>query len=207
VRTVLRSSMVAVGLSAVVLAACGKSGAPSNRAMSDDLKRDLRLASSTNLDLASRQTSASFPLTEISQSSAPAPAKTLKKSAGPKATRSRTPTVKATPENSVAAADETPKVEVTAQAPAPTPEPVPEPAAPAVPRPTPVPAQPTSDGGGGSVLGGIFGAILRGGVVDGDHCDPRTDGRHGRRGGPTSTLPQIPSGVFNPRGGIFERGR
>ena len=46
------------------------------------------------------------------------------------------------------------------------------------------------DGGGrtpasvavlGSVIGGIFGAILRGGVVDGDHCDPRTDGRRGDR--------------------------
>ncbi len=36
-----------------------------------------------------------------------------------------------------------------------------------------------SGGGGlGGILGAIGGAILRGGVVDGDHCDPR-----GRRGG------------------------
>lgn len=32
-------------------------------------------------------------------------------------------------------------------------------------------------GGWGGVIGAIGGAILRGGVVDGDHCDPR--GRHG----------------------------
>ncbi len=32
-------------------------------------------------------------------------------------------------------------------------------------------------GGFGAIIGAIGGAILRGGVVDGDHCDPR--GRHG----------------------------
>lgn len=42
-------------------------------------------------------------------------------------------------------------------------------------------------GGGigiGDIIGAIGGVIIRGGVVDGDHCDPRTDGRRGgRRGG------------------------
>ena len=114
--------MLAVGLSAVVVAACGKNGAPANRAMSDDLKRDLQLASSTGLDLASQQKSASFPLTEIPQSSAPSPTPALKKGAGPKAVKSKHPTVKATPEASVVANADDPQVEVVQKAPSPTTE-------------------------------------------------------------------------------------
>ena len=185
--------MFAVGLSAVVVAACGKNVGTANRAMSDDLKRDLQLASSTSLDLASQQAAKSFPLTEIPISSAPAPTRALKKAAGPKAVRSKKPTVKATPEPTVVANAEVPETEVNQKAPSPTTEPVPEPSAPAVPRPSPVPTDPNggegahgqngsggnpgSGGGIGAVIGGIFGAILRGGVVDGDHCDPRSDGR------------------------------
>ena len=62
---ILRSSMFAVGLVGRGCAACGKNAAPTNRAMSDDLKRDLQLASSSSLDLASQQAGTSFPLTEI----------------------------------------------------------------------------------------------------------------------------------------------
>ena len=210
--------MLAVGLSAVVLAACGKNGASPNRAMNDDLKRDLQLASSSSLDLASQQASKSFALTEIPQSSAPSPAPTVKKGAGPKAVKSKTPTVKAAPEATIEAKAEEPTTEVMAQAPSPTTEPTPDPMAPAVPRPSPTPIDPnggegargrngggpnpgTGDGGG-SVLGGIFGTILRGGVIDGDHCDPRRDGRHGRQQRPPyngpSTFPNIP----NPRSGM-----
>lgn len=192
-RKILRSSMLTVGLAAVVVTACAKNGAPKNRAMSDDLKRDLQLASSSSLDLASHQAASSFPLTEIPISSSPAPSKTLKRAAGPKAVRSRTPTVKATPQPTVVANAEVPQTEVTQKAPSPTTESVPDPSAPAVPRPSPVPTDPNggegahghggsgqnpgSGGGVGAVIGGIFGAILRGGVVDGDHCDPRTEGR------------------------------
>lgn len=53
-------------------------------------------------------------------------------------------------------------------------------ASPPVPRPQPVDVPATGSGGGesiGGIIGAIGGAILRGGVVDGDHCDPR--GRHG----------------------------
>jgi len=96
--------MIAAGLSAVVLAACGKNGASPNRAMNDDLKRDLQLASSSSLDLASQQASKGFALTEIAQSSAPSPSLTVKKGAGPKAVKSRTPTVKAAPDASIAIA-------------------------------------------------------------------------------------------------------
>ena len=195
-RTVLRSSMFAVGLSAVVVAACGRNSAPANRAMSDDLKRDLQLATTSGLDLASQQRAASFPLTEIPQSSAPSPTRTLKKGAGPKAVRSKHPTVKASPEPTVVANAEEPQTEVMQKDPSPTTEPTPDPTAPAVPRPSPMPTNPDGGegahghGGGGSrpgandggVLGTIFGVILRGGIGDGDHCDPRSDGRgRGRR--------------------------
>jgi len=186
--------MLAVGLSAVVLAACGKNGASPNRAMNDDLKRDLQLASSSGLDLASQQAAKSFALTEIGQSSAPSPAPALKKGAGPKAVKSKTPTVKAAPDASIESKSEEPTTEVMAEAPSPTTEQVPDPAAPAVPRPSPMPIKPNGgdgaqgqNGGGpnpGAGDGGIFGTILRGGVVDGDHCDPRTDRRpRGRRSG------------------------
>lgn len=220
VRTVMRSSMLAVGLSAVVLAACGKNGASPNQAMSDDLKRDLQAASSSSLDLASQQASKGFALTEIAQSSAPSPASTVRKGAGPKAVKSKTPTVKASPDNSIQSKAEEPTVEVMAQAPSPTTEPTPDPAAPAVPRPSPTPIDPNggegargrngggpnpgAGDGGGSILGGIFGVIIRGGVVDGDHCDPRTDGRHGHRppyGGP-STFPNNPYPMGIPRRGL-----
>jgi len=187
--------MIAVGLSAVVLAACGKNGASPNRAMNDDLKRDLQLASSSSLDLASQQASKGFALTEIAQSSAPSPSPTIKKGAGPKAVKSKTPTVKAAPDATIDAKAEEPTVEVMAPAPSPTTEPTPDPTAPAVPRPSPTAIDPNggegargqngggpnpgAGDGGGSILGGIFGTILRGGVVDGDHCDPRGMGRHG----------------------------
>ena len=216
-RTVMRCSVLAVGLSTVLLAACGKNGASPNRAMSDDLKRDLQMASSSDLNLASQQASKSFALTEIGQTSALAPAKTLKRSAGPKAVRSKAPTVKASPENSTAASADQPTVQEVAQTPAQPSEATTEASAPAVPRPSPTPVNPNAGQGGsgqsgagtstgsgegvGAVLGGIFGAILRGGVVDGDHCDPRTDGRHRR------PSPQLPNdgGVYMPppRGGIY----
>lgn len=69
-----------------------------------------------------------------------------------------------------------------------TPAPVDQPAVP-TPRPQPVDVSypsgessgSTHSGGGlAGIIGAIGGAILRGGVVDGDHCDPR--GRHGRGG-------------------------
>jgi hypothetical protein len=191
--------MLAVGLSAVVLAACGKNGASPNRALSDDLKRDLQLASSNDLSLASQQAGKNFALTEIGQTSAPAPSVAPRKAPGPKAVRSKAPTVKAAPTPEVTTEASEPQTEVATQTAAPTPTPTPEPEAPAVPRPSPTPVDPNAgvgtqgrNGGGssagtgdgvGAIIGTIFGAVIRGGVVDGDHCDPRSDGRHGRRGG------------------------
>jgi hypothetical protein len=66
-----------------------------------------------------------------------------------------------------------------------TPSPRPQPVD--VPSPSSDPGAARGDGGGrgssgtggwGGIIGAIGGAILRGGVVDGDHCDPR-----GHRGG------------------------
>ena len=218
--------MFAVGFTAVVVAACGKNGAPTNRPMSDDLKRDLQLASSSNLDLASQQAGKSFALTEIPMSPTPSPTKALKKAqSGPKAVRSKHPTVKATPEPTVVANAEDPQTEIMQKAPSPTTEQVPDPSAPAVPRPSPTPTIPTGgegahgrDGAGpnagsgdggrgpstgdgiGGIIGGIFGAILRGGVVDGDHCDPR-EGRGRRRLPPPMSSPNDPVPMPFPRGG------
>lgn len=216
-RKVMRSSMLAAGLSAIVLAACGRNGASPNRTMADDLKRDLQAASTSDLNLASQQAGKNFALTEIGEQSAPAPARVLKKAAGPKAVRSRTPTVKASPENTVAAESSQPTTQTVAQAPSPEPAPTTEASAPAVPRPSPTPVDPNAgqgapgrDGGGssagngggggiGAVLGGIFGAVIRGGVVDGDHCDPRSEGRHRGHGGYPNGYPPYPTSPY-PRG-------
>jgi hypothetical protein len=170
----LTAALLAVGL----LAACGKSSTKTS-AMSADLKRDLDAASSSSLALASNQSSAQFPLTETPIASAPAPAKKIVKAQGPKAIRSPRPTVRAEPEQSVATETEQAQVEVTEIAAAPTTDATTEAAAPAVPRPSPIPISAVPAGGrgnGGSstgeVLGTIFGAVIRGGGVDDDHCDP-----------------------------------
>lgn len=129
--------------------------------------------------------------------------------------------------NVAAAVEDTPKPEAPTVAEAPAPPP-PQPTA--GPRPTPNPVSfpdgdmgPPSDGGHangggvGGVIGTVIGVVIRGGVVDGDHCDPRgtTDmggmigpggiGRHGGMGrggivivpggaGPV-IRPMIPRGV------------
>jgi hypothetical protein len=209
--------MIPVVMSAVVLAACGRHSAPTNQAMSDDLKHDLDQVAGQGLDLASQQKSAAFPLTETAPTSSPAPSHSLRKAPGPKAVASKKPTVKAAPAPVVAENTENVKAEApAAPAPAPTVQQAPDPSAPAVPRPSPIPVDPNAgsgasggDGGGrstgagdgGSVLGGIFGVIIRGAIGDGDHCDPRTDGRrghggvYGRGGVYGGTYPAVPARI------------
>ena len=222
--------MLPVALSAAVLAACGKNVASTDRAMSDDLKRDLQLASSASLDLASKQSSAAFPLTEVAPpSTGQAPTPALKRGAGPKAVRSSAPTVKAAPDASVAVEAENPEIAVMEQAPSPTTEQVPDVNAPAVPRPSPIPVMAGGEGaigrggsgprdnggmGGGSVLGGIFGVIIRGGGVDGDRCEihDRRGRRTGNGGYGSPNTPNPMGGPASPRGpgiggGMTRRGR
>ena len=95
-----------------------------------------------------------------------------------------------------------PQVQVMASAPAPSETPSDD--APPLARPAAMPGQsypaatPIPASNNGSVLGGIFGAIIRGGAVgDDDHCDPRG----GRRGGGRP----IGGDVYMPRngGGVF----
>ena len=206
-RTLPTLSKLSVALFALGLAAaCGKKGSES--AMNPDLKRDLELASSASIDLASKQSAAQFPLTETPIASAPAPAKKIVKANGPKAIRSAQPTVKAQPEAVVAAETQDAQAEATPMAAAPTAETTMEPSAPAVPRPSPIPvtAIPGGNGGGsggsttGAVLGTIFGAVIRGGGVDDDHCDPN----RGRRRPNAGSLPYPVIGVYG--GGVMTRG-
>jgi len=187
----------------MALAAC--SGTRKSTA-SDDLKKDLEMASSSD-GLAVAPGTAGTQVVSAIERTAPAP-----KAPAP-ATRARTyhkaPTHTPAP--------------VVAEAPATvsTPEPTPVTTAPEAPSPVVEPEQPVShrpqpqvgsiptEGGGmggtvsrgggsgvGSVIGAVLGAVLRGGIViggDGDTCDPRTDGRHGgmvNRRFPRGTFPR-----------------
>lgn len=165
---------------AVVAMACGRNNR-STAAMSDDLKRDLKLASVTqNIQLSPD---------EIAPKSHQELAVRPKKAPnGPKVIRSQHPTVKASA-NPVEAAElktNIPQVQVMASAPAPSETPTPD--APPLARPAPVPTQtypsagsiPASGSAGhGGGIGGIFGGIFGGGIGDDDHCDPRPGPRRG----------------------------
>jgi hypothetical protein len=148
--------------------------------MSDDLKRDLKLASQTqNIQIS--------PDEVAPQSHQELALKPKRAPNGPKVVRSQHPTLKASakPVETAEVQENIPQVQMMASAPAPSETPTPD--APPMARPAPIPAQaypstgriPAQGGGMGGVLGGIFGAVIRGGVGDDDHCDPRG----GRRGG------------------------
>lgn len=184
---------------AVVAIACSKKSPMVT--MSDDLKRDLKLASTTQ-DIRINPD-------EITPSAKPEVALKLKKApSGPKVIRSRTPTVLASakPVEQAEVKENLPDVQVAATA-----APIEAPSAPEAPplaRPSAIPASNPgagrSDGanGSGGGWGGIFGAIIRGGAVgDDDHCDPRTMPRGGRR--PTATDIGIYNGGMGGIGGVM----
>lgn len=186
---------------AIVAVAC--KGAPRTRtSMSDDLKRDLKLASATqNIQISPDEVSP--------QSHQELALKPKKAPDGPKVIRSEHPTVKAskTPVEAAEIKSNMPQVMVMASAPAPSETPTTD-AAPPLARPSPIPAAsypgaapiPSSSGSGG-ILGGIFGAVIRGGGVgDDDHCDPR--------GMPRRPIVGVPigGGSANYPGGIIPRG-
>jgi outer membrane biosynthesis protein TonB len=196
VRKLLTLSLASLSIVAI---ACSKK-APVV-AMSDDLKNDLKLASTTQ-DIRINPD-------EITPTAKPQVALKVKKApSGPKVVRTQKPTVMA----SAAAVEqaeipsEVPDVQMTAPSPAPAIETAPE--APPLARPSAIPAS-TSAGAGadngrvnggsgaGSVWGAVLGAVIRGGVVgDDDHCDPRST--MPRRRPPTDI------GVYspNPMGGM-----
>jgi hypothetical protein len=170
--------------------------------MSDDLKRDIKLASATqNIQIS--------PDEVTPQSHQEMAVRPKRAPSGPKVIRTQHPTVKASAAPVVAAEVKTqvPQVQVMASAPAPSETPAPD--APPLARPAPIPTQnyPSSgsipgagSGRGPGGVGGIFGGIFGGGMGgDDDHCDPRGmpsgvwghGGRHyPRRGG----FPIVPLG-------------
>ena len=163
----------------LIVAACSKGKTPTT-SMTEDLKRDLKLASVTqNLQIS--------PDEVAPKSHQEMAVKPKKAPDGPKVVRTEHPTVKAsaTPTQVAEIKTDIPQVQVMASAPAPSETPSSD--APPLARPSPVPASSypgaaaiPSNGGSGGILGGIFGAVIRGGGVgDDDHCDPR--GAH--RGG------------------------
>jgi hypothetical protein len=170
VRRIIKLALVPVALAA--FACKGDKRAPT--AMADDLKRDLQLASSTqNLKLSPD---------EISPKSQQELALRTKKAPnGPRVVGSDRPTPRAsaTPTDVAEIKTDIPQVQVLAASPAPSETPSAEPPPLARPSAMPTPMYPAAspipaNSGSGGILGGIFGAVIRGGGVgDDDHCDPR----------------------------------
>ena len=210
---------VTIVSTAFLAAACGKQ-AGKQAALSADLKNDLALASAQPQNI---QISAD----ELGPQSHRAPAvKLVKAPNAPRVVHSTHPTRKASAEQ-VASAEipaPSPTMETTAPAPDPTPATTEAPA----PEPDIQPAQlpvPQSPGPGpvagqshgsvfGAILGGIAGAIargavIRGGGVDGDNCEPHGGGMpggiHGGYGGTGVYIP-ITGGYGGGRSGPRPRG-
>jgi len=168
-RSLTRITTVVLALSA---AACA-----GGKTESDDFKRDLELASATNMDLAAPAVNAALLTSlETATESAPKAAKVLKKAPeAAQAVQSEEPTVEATPEPEPAPVQEEQAITPT-PAPAPVPEEVREPVA-VAPRPQSPPVTPAGGigagdyGRGGGVFGGGIGVVIRGGGVGGDNCE------------------------------------
>jgi hypothetical protein len=194
VRRVILWTLVPAAVAAV---ACSKSSSRTPTALTDELKRDLQLASHTR-DI---QISPDEVSPKAHQDLAMKPKKAPQ---GPKVIRTEHPTVKASAAPVQVAEIKTELPQVQAMASAPTPAETPSADAPPMARPAAVPAQgypgaePIPGGNHGSVLGGIFGAVIRGGMVgDDDHCDPRSTPRRpaGRPIGGDVYLPNGGAGV------------
>ncbi|HEU4994828.1 MAG TPA: hypothetical protein VFT29_08410 [Gemmatimonadaceae bacterium] len=197
----VRLSLVTLSIVSV-LAACAGSD-KTDATAKDDFKRDLQLASTT-VDFATPKVDPSL-LTSLETKpiNAPQKTKTVKKGPGPRAVHSETPTVKSDPLMEIAAVDDESE-QTTVVDKAPVPEPTNEPVA-VAPRPTPAPVvlPVGNDGGdygtsgnGGGIFGPVGrggGVIIRGGGVDGDHCEIHARGP--RRGGwyyPNTGVSRIP---------------
>jgi hypothetical protein len=207
VRPIIRLAVASVAVAAI---ACGKGETPAPT-MSEDLKKDLQLATT-------QPPMVQFAADELAPRAQKELAVRPKKNPGPKVVRTATPTVKAAPQPVEVAEvpTEVPQIQVTAASQSDSDSP--SPSAPPMARPTPVPlpsegvgagASTGGDNGGsgigaaiGSVLGGILGGMARGGVVVGDdHCDPRTDRRRPRGSAGPVYMPS-PNGVgVDPRRG------
>ena len=177
-RKVIQWTLVPV---AIVAVACGKGSSHGPTAMTDDLKRDLQAASHTRDIQISPDEIAPKSHQELALKPKKAPD-------GNKVIRTDHPKVKAsaTPVQVAEIKTDIPQVQVMASAPAPSESATDN--APPLARPAAIPVQgypgasPIPGGNNGSVLGGIFGAVIRGGMIgDDDHCDPRGAPRRGGR--------------------------
>lgn len=187
----MKTRLVLIGGAGLIVSACSGN----SKTMSDDLKKDLELASTSDgLTLAANAAKASQVVSAIERTTPPAPRRVaqsqrvVKHKTAPKAPP-------APVETEVAEVTEEVAFQPVIETPAPT-----ESAPAAAPRPHPI-EMPSGSGvqvgqGGGSntgaVLGGIISVVLRGGAVDGDECDPRTDGRRGRIGTAIAINSRIP---------------
>jgi hypothetical protein len=178
--TSVKFSIAALSL-AVGISACRDASANSASAQAE-LKRDLEMAASATINLAAPRVDPALLTLEGQPQSAPQTSRVMKKSAGNRAVRSQTPTVRAEPEVEVAALDESEVAESIAEAAAPENS---EPVA-VAPRPAPVVIQTGGGGdygnGGGIFGGGMGGVVIRGGGVDGDNCELHRRGRGGHTG-------------------------
>ena len=178
-----KSYLLLAGAGAVLLAACS---GDKQTSMNADLKNDLALASSSDgITLANSSSAAPQQIVSSIERTTP-PARQVAPSTR---VRKHKPAPKAPPQ---VVHTQAPATVVAETEPQPA---VQQPAAdptPVSPRPQPaqvtLPSGPSSggdngsvgSGSGGSILGTILGAVIRGGIVvgDGDDCDPRTEGHH-----------------------------
>jgi hypothetical protein len=198
VRTSIRLAGVAGAL--VFAAACSGKDKSS---MSDDFKKDLERASTASeITLPSAQPAQQV-VSDIERTTPPAPRRVAQSQrvAKHKPAPTHTPAPVEVQQGDVSTQVETAPTE---PAPAPvTQDPLPSQ------RPQPVASTGagTGDAGqgrghGGIGIGDVIGVILRGGIVDGDDCDPRTEGR-GRGGISINTrFPPIGVGTFPGSGRI-----
>jgi hypothetical protein len=200
-----KTRLVLIGAAGLMVAACSSK----SKTMSDDLKKDLDLASSSDgIALQSSGAKGSQVVSAIEQVTPPAPRRiansqrVAKHKPAPNLPPAPVEAQKATVSPEVA-----PAPVVIAQAPS-APEPTPTPR----PRPVDMPSGSGSTvgrGGGssvGSILGGIITVVLSGGGVDGDNCDPHPAGR-GRNPGSINQRFPFPVGTFPGSGRMGGGGR
>lgn len=197
-----KSHLLVASATVAILSACSGGN---KSAVSDDLLKDLELASSADgISLGNESVASTQQFVSSIERTTP-PARAVAKSAPVKrykAARKSPPQVVRTEARAAVTESEPTEVNMVFT-------PI-ESDAPISRRPQPVavsyPSAPSSDGsdgrvGGGSstgaVIGTVFGVVLRGGIAGDDHCDPRVDRR--RRGTRVSVNNRMP---FPTRSGL-----
>lgn len=181
-----KTRIVLISAAGLIAAACsGK-----EKTMSDDLKKDLDMASSSDgITLGTSSAKGSQVVSAIERTTPPAPRRVAQSQRVVKHKPAPTPPAPVVAQKATVTEEVAMQPVITQQTPI-------DPGPASSPRPRPV----DNAGGGisvgrgggsnaGAILGGIISVVLRGGGVDGDQCDPRTDGR-GRT--PVSINSRIP---------------